>query len=43
MVSSSRCDLAHLLAPALLHRDGGRESPSSGEAALTIGQVPCEF
>ena len=23
--------------------DGGRESPSSGEAALTMGQVPCEF
>ena len=22
---------------------GGRESPSSGEAALTMGQVPCEF
>ena len=23
--------------------DGGRELPSSGEAALTMGQVPCEF
>ena len=23
--------------------DGGRESPSSGEEALTMGQVPCEF
>ena len=23
--------------------DGGRESPSSGKAALTMGQVPCEF
>ena len=23
--------------------DGGRESPSSGEAALTMGQVTCEF
>ena len=24
-------------------RDGGRELMSSGEAALTMGQVPCEF
>ena len=23
--------------------DGGRESPSSGDVALTMGQVPCEF
>ena len=23
--------------------DGGRELMSSGEAALTMGQVPCEF
>ena len=23
--------------------DGGRELTSSGEAALTMGQVPCEF
>ena len=24
-------------------RDGGRDLPSSGEAAPTMGQVPCEF
>ena len=24
-------------------RDGGKALPSSGEAALTMGQVPCEF
>ena len=24
-------------------RDGGRELTSSGKAALTMGQVPCEF
>ena len=24
-------------------RDGGRDLPSSGEAATTMGQVPCEF
>ena len=23
--------------------DGGRESPFSGDVALTMGQVPCEF
>ena len=24
-------------------RDGGRDLPSSGEAAPTMGKVPCEF
>ena len=24
-------------------KDGGRDLPSSGEAAPTMGQVPCEF
>ena len=24
-------------------RDGGRDLPSSGESAPTMGQVPCEF
>ena len=23
--------------------DGGNKSPSSGDVALTMGQVPCEF
>ena len=43
MTGSSGCDLAHLLAPALHHGDGGRDLPSSGEEATTMGQVPCGF
>ena len=43
MASSSGCDLAHLLTPALLRGGGGRKLPSSGDVILTMGQVPCEF
>ena len=44
MAGSSGCDLAQLLTPVLLLslRDGGRDLPSSGEAAPTMEQVPCE-
>ena len=39
------CDLVHLLYSHLYcsSRDGGRDLPSSGEAAPTMGKVPCEF
>ena len=43
MAGGSEHDLAHLLTPVLLIKDGGRDSPSSGEAAPTMGQVPCKF
>ena len=43
MAGSSGCDLTHLLTLYCSSRDGGRDLPSSEEAAPTMGQVPCEF
>ena len=44
MAGGSGFDLAHLLAHLYCSlRDGGRDLPSSAEAAPTMGQVPCEF
>ena len=43
LASGSGCDLSHLLAPALLCGEGGSDLPSSGEVALTLGKVSCEF
>ena len=43
MAGGSGCDLAHLLTPVTSSRDSGRDLLSSGEAAPTMGQVPCEF
>ena len=43
MASSFGCDLAHLLWPALLQGGLGMDLLSSGDVALIMGQVPCEF
>ena len=43
MAGSSGHDLAHLLTPVLLIKGWWQDLPSSGEAAPTMGQVPCEF
>ena len=43
MAFGSEPDLAHLLHLYCSSRDGGRDLPSSGEAAPTMGKIPCEF